>query len=89
MIASVRKSLTPKSCDALPEIDIGAEVSGSDGLQFSSENPSLPPLFSSRTRRSPNEWRAFQAETLKCLSIQEPDIIIPIAGQNCHIRDTS
>jgi hypothetical protein len=89
MIASVSKSLNPKSCDALPENYIGAEVSGSDGLQFNSEYPSLPPLFYSRTRRSPNEWREFQAETLKFLSLKEPDIIIPIAGQTSHIRDTS
>jgi hypothetical protein len=33
--------------------------------------------------------RAFQAKTLKCLSIQEPDVPIQIAGQTCHIRDTS
>jgi hypothetical protein len=55
-----------ESSDALPEIDIGAESRGGDGLQFSSEYLSLPPRSSSRTRRYPNEWRAFQAETLKC-----------------------
>jgi hypothetical protein len=58
-----------ESSDALPEIDIGAEVRGGDGLQFSSEYPFLPPRSSSRTRRSPNEWRAFQAENIKCHSI--------------------
>jgi Reverse transcriptase (RNA-dependent DNA polymerase) len=49
----------------------------------------LPPRSSSRTRRYPNELRAFQAETLKCHSTQEPNVRIPIAGQTCHIRDTS
>jgi hypothetical protein len=78
-----------ESSDAFPEIDIGAEVSGGDGLRSSSEYPSLPSRFSSRTRRSPIEWRAFQAETLKCNSTQEPDVRIPIAGQTCHTRDTS
>jgi hypothetical protein len=39
-----------ESFNALPEIDIGAEVSGSDILQFSSEYTSLPLLSSSRTR---------------------------------------
>jgi hypothetical protein len=78
-----------ESSDESPEIDIGTEVRGGDGLQFSSEYPSLPPRSSSRTRRSPNEWRALQAETLKCHSTQEPDVRIPIAGQTSHIRDTS
>jgi hypothetical protein len=77
-----------ESSDAIPEIDIGSEVRGGDGLQFSSEYPSFPPRSSSRTRRSPKEWRAFQAETLKFHSTQEPDVRIPITGQNCHIRDT-
>jgi hypothetical protein len=44
-----------ESSDAIPEIDIGAEVRGGDGLRFSSEHPSLPPRSSYRTRRSPNE----------------------------------
>jgi hypothetical protein len=39
-----------ESFNALPEIDIGAEVSGSDILRFSSEYTSLPLLSSSRTR---------------------------------------
>jgi hypothetical protein len=39
-----------ESSDSLPEIDIGVEVSGSDGLQFSSEYPSFSLLSSSRTR---------------------------------------
>jgi hypothetical protein len=55
-----------ESSDALPKIDIGAEVRGGDELQFSSEYPSLPPRSSSRPRISPNEWRAFQAENIKC-----------------------
>jgi hypothetical protein len=78
-----------ESSDALPEIEIGADISGGDGLQFSSYYPSFPPRSSSRTLRSPNEWRAFQAESLKCHSTQEPDVLIPISGQTCHIRDTS
>jgi hypothetical protein len=32
-----------ESSDAIPKIDIGAEVRGGDGLQFSSKYPSLPP----------------------------------------------
>jgi hypothetical protein len=39
-----------ESSYSLPEIDIGVEVSGSDGLQFSSEYPSFSLLSSSRTR---------------------------------------
>jgi hypothetical protein len=59
-----------ESSYALAEIDIGAEVRGGDGLKFSSEYPSLPLRSSSHTRRSPNEWRAFKAENIKCHSTQ-------------------
>jgi hypothetical protein len=83
------ESIGSEEFDALHEIEIGAGVSGVDEVQSSSEYPSLPPRSSSRARRYPKEWRAFQAETLKFHSTQEPDVRIPIAVQNCHILDTS
>jgi hypothetical protein len=57
--------------------------------ESSSEYLSVSPRRSSRVRRSPNEWRAFQAQTLECHSPQRPDVKIPITGQTCHVRDTS
>jgi hypothetical protein len=69
--------------DVLPEIEIIADVSSADKVQSSSEYSSLPPRSSSRALRSPNEWRAFQAETLKCPSTKEPDVRIRIAGHTC------
>ena len=78
-----------ESSDALPESEIGADVNREHEAQSSSEHPPVPPRRSSRVRRSENEWRAFQAQTLKCHAPQERDVRIPNAGQTCHIRDIS